>query len=337
MVDICTRYTIARAVPDKKAATIGEALMEVFCTFGFPAVLQSDSGTEFLNTAIKAITDANGIDHRKISLSHPRANGAAENRVRVVKDTLMKELDARAEDEIEWDYILPTVQLAINAQPVKLTQSAPFSLMFARKLNTFPEFTPNQSETRDTTGKSIREGEKEMSNRIKDMANIVLPAIIQRTKEDRERVKRKFDKKQHLVKFKNGSLVAVYNHKRESKDEPKYTGPFRVIGQNKGGAYILETPSDRIRVKGRFPPSSLKSVLDNPFLLENWKLEVDRIIDVRGPPSKFEYLVRYKDLGEEDDSWEPKEAFKTYEHINKFWNTRNKQQSKLSSHASSSK
>jgi transposase InsO family protein len=341
MVDICTRYTIARAVPDKKATTIGEALMEIFCTFGFPTVLQSDSGTEFLNAIIKKITDANRISHRTTSFYHPRANGAAENRVKVVKDTLLKELDARAEEGIEWDCILPTVQLAINAQPVKLTQSAPFSLMFARKLNTFPDYAHTGSN--DTTGRSIREGEKEMSKRIYDMANIVLPAIAEKTKDARDKAKKKFDKKHNLVKFKVGSLVALYNNKRETKDEPRYTGPFRVIGQNKGGAYILETPSDRIRVKGKFPPSSLKSVLDNPFLLENWKLEVDKIIDVRGPPSKFEYLVRYKDLGEEDDSWEPKEAFKTHEHIQRFWNQRRKQQfkevsqTKASNQAESSK
>jgi hypothetical protein len=49
MVDICTKYVVARAIPDKQSITIAEAMVEVFCSFGFPKILQSDYGSEFVN------------------------------------------------------------------------------------------------------------------------------------------------------------------------------------------------------------------------------------------------------------------------------------------------
>ncbi|SAM00072.1 hypothetical protein, partial, partial [Absidia glauca] len=138
MVDICTKFVIVKAIPDKTSLTIAETLIDVFSTFGYPKIMQSDNGTEFVNKLVKDITKNACIDHRLISAYHPRANRAAERTVKNVKDTLQKEIHGETKD---WDLYIPTVQLAINAKVVRLTNTAPFSLMFARKLNAFKDYS----------------------------------------------------------------------------------------------------------------------------------------------------------------------------------------------------
>ncbi|SAL96875.1 hypothetical protein [Absidia glauca] len=201
MIDICTRFVIIRPIPDKTAVTIANALIDVFCTFGFPKIIQSDNGSEFVNGTVGKLMATTRINHRVISAYHPRANGAAERTVQTVKATLEKQIDGESRD---WDLFVPTVQLAINAKIVRLHGSAPFSLMFARKLNEFTDYTSVHIPAKNT-----RVGTDRITKRIKEMSDIVLPAIVQRTKEVREASQKKFDGKHKLVEYPVGSLVLL--------------------------------------------------------------------------------------------------------------------------------
>ena len=58
---------------------IAQYLFQVFCDFGFPKIIQSDNGTEFVNKIIKAIVETATIDHQLITPYHPWANGLAEH------------------------------------------------------------------------------------------------------------------------------------------------------------------------------------------------------------------------------------------------------------------
>ncbi|CDH61111.1 hypothetical protein RO3G_12679 [Lichtheimia corymbifera JMRC:FSU:9682] len=49
LIDICTRFCILRPIADKQSHTIVQTLVQVFCDFGLPRILQSDNGTEFIN------------------------------------------------------------------------------------------------------------------------------------------------------------------------------------------------------------------------------------------------------------------------------------------------
>ena len=53
VVDVCTRFVFLKPTPDKQAITIGKALFDIFCMIGFPRILQSDNGTEFVNSLVK--------------------------------------------------------------------------------------------------------------------------------------------------------------------------------------------------------------------------------------------------------------------------------------------
>ncbi|SAL96249.1 hypothetical protein, partial, partial [Absidia glauca] len=56
MVDVCTRFCILRALPNKQSDTIVNMLVQVFSDFGYPRILQSDNGREFKNEIIDKLT-----------------------------------------------------------------------------------------------------------------------------------------------------------------------------------------------------------------------------------------------------------------------------------------
>jgi transposase InsO family protein len=146
MVDIFSRFCIARAIKDKSAATVAKELFKVFCDFGFPKVIQSDNGTEFVNEVVQHLIKASKIDHRLVLPYNPRANGAAEAFVKIIKDTVYKRLEGAKE---EWADYLPSCQLAVNCKFSKLHGSRPYSIMFARQPNGFQDYSKVVSASHD--------------------------------------------------------------------------------------------------------------------------------------------------------------------------------------------
>ena len=98
IVDVCTRFCILSAIPDKSSTTIVSTLIQVFCDFGLPKVIQSDNGTEYVNELVELFAKMAGIDHRLISAYHPRANGLAERYVKSAVNTVRKAMDINVID-----------------------------------------------------------------------------------------------------------------------------------------------------------------------------------------------------------------------------------------------
>jgi transposase InsO family protein len=83
LVDMSTRYTVLRAVQDKKAVTIARCLWEVISTFGVPKIIQSDNGPEFVSQVVRALGQVLGIDHRLVAPYNPRAKRSGEIRAHI--------------------------------------------------------------------------------------------------------------------------------------------------------------------------------------------------------------------------------------------------------------
>jgi transposase InsO family protein len=173
MVDVFSRFCIARPIPDKSAVTVARELIKVFCDFGFPKVFQSDNGAEFVNQVVNNVVQESKIDHRLVLPYNPRANGVAEAWVKTIKNTLYKRLEGCKED---WEDYLPSVQLAVNCKYSSLHGSRPYSLMFARQPNDFQDYSKVQS----AIHKPKSENSNALVKRIKDMSQVVMPIIKER-------------------------------------------------------------------------------------------------------------------------------------------------------------
>src|SRR3990167_470739 len=81
VIDVCTKFTFLRALKSKLATEIAQSLFELFCDVGFPKIIQSDNGREFVNEIMDELCSQGGVDLRLISPYHPRANGITERAV----------------------------------------------------------------------------------------------------------------------------------------------------------------------------------------------------------------------------------------------------------------
>ena len=89
-LDVLTRFVLLRPLHDKTSDTIAKTLFHLWTDFGFPPIIQSDNGTEFVNSVVKSLLSTDAMDHRLISPYNPRANGLAERFVQSTKAVLRK-------------------------------------------------------------------------------------------------------------------------------------------------------------------------------------------------------------------------------------------------------
>ncbi|KAG1084703.1 hypothetical protein G6F40_014411 [Rhizopus arrhizus] len=124
MVDLFSRFTILKAIPDKQALTIAKQLVDIFCTFGWPKIIASDNGKEFTATIVTELINNSGIDKRVSNPFNPLGNSVNEAFVGIAKKTIVKQLQGRKED---WDLYVPATQYAMNLKYSRLHKSRPYT------------------------------------------------------------------------------------------------------------------------------------------------------------------------------------------------------------------
>lgn len=292
LIDLFTRFIFLRALTNKTANGVASTLYCIFCNFGHPRVIQSDNGSEFINETIQELLKLFGSEHRKVVPYHPQGNGVAERAVKVTLDHLRKILNGSN----DWPTRLPTAQLQANLRIANPTNSSPFELMFARRLNTMATFSPNN--INDVTP-------KEFENRLQLIQQVVFPSINTRVTNVQRSLNEAWNKRHSLRIFPVGSYVMVKNNAPINKLDLRYLGPFKILKKSKGGSYILCNAAGDI-LKRRFPPNLLKiSKLDHACDSHH----VEKIIDSKIVDRKEYFLVRWFGYTAAEDTWEPIESF----------------------------
>jgi len=312
VVDICTKYVILRALPNKQSDTVAQTLINIFGDYGFPRIMQSDNGTEFKNSLMHEISKNLGIDRRYSTPYHSQGNGASESEVKTALNTLRK---MGKSDTHDWDRFLPMVQLAINYKIRNRTNSAPFSLMHARKLNLHSK---HSSEKEDASGMLDALSLPELEARIEKMNTIVFPAIKARTNKILELQSSKYDEKNMIIDIDEGTPVMVKLPYRSNKLAPIYEGPFTVVRKTQGGTYVLKDETNEL-LHREYVPSELKVVSIDEKAIEDEIYEVEAIRDHRGDVGHREYLVKWAGYGERANTWEPPSSFNNPITIAQYW------------------
>ena len=130
VIDMMTGYTIAVAIPDKRAETVCKAYRDnVYCTFGGSSRILMDNGTEFKSKEMKQICEDLDIKQVFSPVYTPQANGRLEGWHRFLKSCIAKHIRGA---EVEWDDLIPLVVSAYNFFPCQSSKESPFVLMFGR-------------------------------------------------------------------------------------------------------------------------------------------------------------------------------------------------------------
>ena len=306
MVDICTRFVFLEALPNKEAKTIAGALFKLFCTIGFPKIIQSDNGTEFVNEVAKLMSQKLQVDHRLSTPYHPRSNGVAERYVRALKDTIRKQLEGRTDT---WDAFLPLTQLQLNVRAASLHSSTPFSLFFGRSFAGLTDFSSAESHLLT---------EKELEKRLEYLTEIVFPAVSNKSAETQRKMVEKFNRTHRILEFPPGSFVMARDPLAEGKLAPKYQGPYKVMARTENGSYtLLDTMNQKL--SRNYAPEQLKLVTQSLDAPSDESYEVEAILGHELTAGGMIYTVKWKGYDSSHNSELPYDNFDSDKLIRKYW------------------
>jgi hypothetical protein len=295
VIDVATRFVFLRALVDKAAYTVAQTLFQIFTDIGFPKIIQSDNGSEFINEVMTSIKALANVMERLIAPYSHKSNGMAERAIGVTSQAIWKALEGRVTN---WDKLLPSIQFLYNNRVLEIHGSTPYSLVFARRANDFFDYSKlNLSE----------EAMEARNQRLLFLNAIVYPEIKEKVKRN-VRKRNELWMKQHRVNkadYVNGSYVMLKAVEKGPKYKAKYEGPFKVIGREASGAYRLQGIDGTEYVRS---PDLLKMVV--PQIFKNLNLKdtlyaaVSKIVSHKDLADGTRlYRVRWQNQTPKHDSW----------------------------------
>jgi transposase InsO family protein len=304
VIDVATRFVFLRPLASKTAYAVAQPLLRLFCDLGFPKVLQSDNGGEFVNEVMTALKNLAGIDQRVISAYHHRSNGMAERAIQSTSNAVYKAISGLID---QWDDYLPAIQHAFNTRCIELHGSSPYALLFGRAPNNFADYRDT-----DLTLEKAEDREK----RLLFLNSVVFPAIKEKVSKAHAKRVEYFEKthRMHKSDFPAGSQVMVRDEMKTAKHQPTFEGPFTVLRRKASGNYEIKGLDGKTYIRSPWvlklaAPEIIKSlnVPDTIFAA------VEKIIEHRETPGGgVQYRVRWDKAGPELDSWLFKEDFIDY-------------------------
>ena len=309
VIDVATRFVFLRPLPDKSKYTIAQALLRLFCDIGFPKVLQSDNGLEFVNGILEALKQISKIETRTIAPYHHRGQGLVEKAIGVTSQSIYKAIKGLV---AQWDDYAPSIQYFYNTRVIDIHGSSPYSLMFARQANGFEDYSDLPL---------VPELDKDREQRLIFLNSIVFPAILEKVKGKHLKRNEYFMKTHRMFKsdFLTGSQVMIRDELRSGKSEARYEGPFSVIRRKASGNYLLKAVDGTEYVR---PPNVLKlvspEILKDLVVPDTIYVAVDRILDHRDIAGVIQYKVRWKGQPPDHDSWLTQEDFVDYGPIRSY-------------------
>ena len=129
ITDAFTKYTELAALTSKETQEVARAFFERWIIrFSVPLKIVTDQGKEFCSKTMDELAKLWGIDKARTSGFHPQSNSAAESYNR----TIVKYMRAMLDNErtLEWEELLPFLQMAYNSHVHRSTKESPFFLTF---------------------------------------------------------------------------------------------------------------------------------------------------------------------------------------------------------------
>lgn len=131
--DYFSKWTESYAIPNHRARTVAEVLIEQFVSrFGVPLQLHSDQGREFESGLIEELCKLLQINKTRTTPYNPKSDGLVERFNRTVQQMLTV-LVSDARDD--WDEHLPYVMMAYRASVQESTKCTPNLLMLNCEIN----------------------------------------------------------------------------------------------------------------------------------------------------------------------------------------------------------
>ena len=322
VVDVFTGFVMLAPIVNKEAATIARALWQIFCMVGLPRILQSDNGSEFCNRIVNALCRLTGINRRFIAPYNPRADGKVERTVKTIKETIMKLLHGAS---ALWPLYVPFVQLAYNNKVQELTGSAPFSLMFGRRLNDLIDYSDDAAVPVDLN---------EWKSHQEKVMSLIFPSISDRIKDRQAGMRKRLDALRKSIIQNDllpGTIVMIKDPTYLLKpsvrpsSQPMWIGPYTIVRRTLYGPYIIrddtgdtyprQVTADQMKVvySAHEVPKRNEAEGDPSY-------EVDYIIKHRETgEGTMEYYIKWKGYDLAESTWEPEENINDPQPVERYF------------------
>lgn len=127
--DHLTKFCIIRPLKTKTAAEVAREVLDIFCIFGAPSIMQSDNGREFVNAIIEELTVMwKGLKIVHGKPRHSQSQGSVEKANQDVQDMVMSWMEQ--EGSTHWSEALKFVQFMKNQALHSGINRAPYRSMF---------------------------------------------------------------------------------------------------------------------------------------------------------------------------------------------------------------
>ena len=130
MVHYLTGWPIAKAIPDKEATTVANAIFKkLILEHGTPEILLSDNGQEFTIDTLAYVCQEFNIEQHFTNPYTPRSNGKTENFSKFLKASIRKFCQ---EETAAWDQVLDQILFAYRCCPHTSMGYVPYTLLYNR-------------------------------------------------------------------------------------------------------------------------------------------------------------------------------------------------------------
>ena len=136
MVDHFSKFGRVVSIPNKKSQIVLDAIKLWFALHGKPDSLQSDNGTEFVNSTLKTYLEKEGVNHIRGSPYHPQSQGAVEAFNKTILKFLYLAYDEN-NDTFELNRAITDFLLYYNGRKHTTTKYSPYEIMGKRFQETF--------------------------------------------------------------------------------------------------------------------------------------------------------------------------------------------------------
>jgi hypothetical protein len=323
-VDKLTKMMHATAASTAEGGTKAPSMARLFFDnvvrlHGVPKKIVSDRDKRFDSNFWRCLWQMLGTKLAMSTAYHPQTDGQTERMNRTLEDILRHYVGFHHDD---WDDHLTAAEIAINNSVAQSTGFSPYFLNYGRH-PLFPMTSILPSTPNETVAQTIRH--------MHDNIELAKDSIAQ----SQSRQQQFANLRRRDVVFQVGEEVYLSTRNlplREGvvKFTGKYTGPFKIIKVITPVAYKLAIPQDwkdnRLHdvfhislLKRHIEASEFESrpndshpepLIDPPPEGEYYPERILRQrLSINHPESTYEYLVKWNDCDDSENTWEPIQSF----------------------------
>ncbi len=318
LVIVDRRSKMAHFIPCNETITAEGTAKLVFdhvvCKHGMPQSIVSDRGPQFKSHFWKKLWNLLGSKVNLSTAYHPQTDGQSER----VNQTLEQYLRCfTSYNQDDWSSLLPMAELAYNNSYSESIGMSPLYAVTGQDAN-----LEHLGDISNTTTNPPEAG------RVKQHFDIIYTQLQHHLEKAQKRYKETADehRKQEEVYHVNDQVLLSTKNIRTERPTKKldYTwiGPYRVKRQINPVTYELDLPPT-MKIHKVFHTQLLKRYVEGditdrriivPPPIRNIEdapgYEIETILDVKKRGRAFEYWIKWKDYGPEDNTWEPRRSLK---------------------------